>query len=248
MLKEERLHHILRFLDKDKKVLLGALSSELGVSGDTIRRDIKELAARRLLREVRGGALPLTPGAHETKEHEHFASRQNTLMAKKAVKLLKKGQVVLLDSGPSSLAVASLLPANLNLTVVTNSFPVAQLMAERPGTELYFAGGRLFRESFITIGQDASGFYQQVKADICFLGVFSIHLEGGLTGQFYDECAVKKSMIASADQVYALATAEKLNSTESFHICPISSLDGLITPSPDIEWLKPYRKAGIRVI
>ncbi|HTQ28663.1 MAG TPA: DeoR/GlpR family DNA-binding transcription regulator, partial [Puia sp.] len=211
MLKQERQQHILNGLQKNKSVLLHEMSRELGVSEDTVRRDIKELSAQKLLKEVRGGAIPHAPGPHDLKERENFAGRQKRLMAKKAVKLLKKGQVVILDGGTSAMAVASLLPTNYDLKIITNSFPVANLLEDRPGIELFFAGGRLLRESFITVGQDTCEFYQQVKADICFLGVCSIDLEAGLSGQYYDETAVKKAMIKSSGEVMALVTPEKLN-------------------------------------
>jgi DeoR/GlpR family transcriptional regulator of sugar metabolism len=248
MLKQERQQLILNWLQKNKTVLLPAMSKELGVSEDTVRRDIKELSAKKLLTEVRGGAIPHSPGPHDLRDRENFASRQKQRMAKKAIKLLKSGQVIILDAGTSAIAVANMIPRNLRIRVITNSFPIANLLEDRPGIELFFAGGRLFRESFITTGQDTCGFYQQIKADICFLGVCSIDLELGLTGQHYDESAVKKAMIKSSNQVFALATPEKLNTAEAFHICPILSLTGLITPSPDVELLKPYKKAGINVI
>jgi DeoR/GlpR family transcriptional regulator of sugar metabolism len=124
MLKEERQQAILGWLQKERKVVLTDLSKHLNVSSDTIRRDIKELSAQKLLKEVRGGAIPHAPGPHDLKERAQFASRQKQIMAKKAVQLLKEGQVVLLDSGTSTLAVASILPKDFKLTVITNSFPI----------------------------------------------------------------------------------------------------------------------------
>ena len=248
MLKEERLQSILRFLKKDQKVLLPDLSKELKVSEDTVRRDIKELSAQKLLQEVRGGAVPRAPGPHTLKERVNFAGRQKQIMARKAIQLLKKGQVILLDSGTSTLAVANLLPKDLQLTIITNSFPIANMLEDRKDIEVFFAGGRLFRESFITTGHDTIEFFQNLRADICFLGICSIDLELGLTGHHYEECAVKKAMIKSSGQVIALSTPEKLNTAEAFHICPIKTLNGMITSAPDIDLLMPYKKAGIRIM
>lgn len=248
MYKGERQEQILKWLQKDQRVLLPALSKGLGVSEDTIRRDIKELSTRKLLREVRGGAVPHAPGPFDLKDRMSFAGRQKQEMAKKAIKIIKKGYVVLLDGGTSTMAIASMLPKDLNLTVITNSFPIANVLDDRPDIEVFFAGGRLFRESFITTGHDSINFLKSVRADICFLGVCSIDLQLGITGQHYEESAVKKSMISAARQVAALATAEKLNTAEAFHICPITDLNSLITPSPDLELLQPYKQAGITVI
>ena len=248
MLKEERLNLILDSLNKNHKVVLSDISKELKVSEDTVRRDIKELSAQKLLKEVRGGAIPHAPGPHDLKERANFAGRQKQIMAKKAVKLLKDGQVLILDSGTSTLAVADMLPEDLNLTVITNFFPIANMLEDRKGIEVFFAGGKLFRESFITTGHNVIEFYQNMRADICFLGICSIDLELGLTGHHYEECAVKKAMIKSSGQVIALSTPEKLNTAEAFHICPINALAGIITSSPEIDLLKPYKKAGINII
>jgi DeoR/GlpR family transcriptional regulator of sugar metabolism len=87
-----------------------------------------------------------------------------------------------------------------------------------------------------------------MRADICFLGICSIDLELGLTGHHYEECAIKKAMIKSSGKVIALSTPEKLNTAEAFHIAPIKALNGMITSSPEIELLAPYRKAGINIM
>jgi DeoR/GlpR family transcriptional regulator of sugar metabolism len=237
MLKEERQQQILGWLQKERKVILSDLSKQLNVSADTVRRDIKELSSQKLLKEVRGGAIPHAPGPHDLKERANFASRQKQLMAKKAVQLLREGQVILLDSGTSTLAVASILPKNLGLTIITNSFPIVSMLEERKDLEVFFAGGKLFRDSMITMGHDAITFFESMRADICFLGICSIDLELGLTGHHYEECAIKKAMIKSSGKVIALSTPEKLNTAEAFHIAPIQSLNGMITSSPEIELL-----------
>ena len=248
MLKEERQQQILGWLHKEKKVVLSDLSKHLNVSSDTIRRDIKELSAQKLLKEVRGGAIPHAPGPHDLKERANFASRQKQLMAKKAVQLLKEGQVILLDSGTSTLAVASILPKDMRLTVFTNSYPIVNMLEDRRDVEVFFAGGRLFRDSMINTGPDTIRFFESIRADICFLGICSIDLDVGITGHHYEECAVKKAMIKSSGKVIALSTPEKLNTAEAFHIAPIEALYGMITSSPELDLLAPYKKAGISVM
>jgi DeoR/GlpR family transcriptional regulator of sugar metabolism len=248
MLKEERFQAILSSLQKDHRVLLPELSKQLKVSEDTVRRDIKELSAQKLLREVRGGAVPHAPGPHNLKERSAFASRQKQAMAKKAIKLIHPGQVIILDSGTSTLAVASMIPADMKLTVITNCFPIVNMLQDHKSVDIFFAGGKLHRDSLITTGTDAVNFYKDFHADICFLGICSIDQELGLTALSHEEAAVKKVMIKAAGQVIALTTPEKINTAEPFHICPVGALSGMITPSPDIEILKPYKQAGIKVM
>jgi len=125
MLKEERLQSILSRLELDRKVLLSTLSDELKVSEDTIRRDIRELSDRGLLRMVRGGAIPHAPGARNFTERINVATKDKQLIARKAVDLLQDGQVVIFDGGTSTLAIASLIPREMKITVITNSFLIA---------------------------------------------------------------------------------------------------------------------------
>lgn len=247
MLKEERHQLILDTLRKDAKVVLSELSRQLKVSEDTVRRDIKELSNMKLLREVRGGAVPHAPGPVELKERINYATGKKQVIAQKAVKLIKQGQVIILDSGTSALAVANALPKDYGITVFTNSFPIANVLEDRKDVDVYFSGGRLQRESFITAGHDTISFFENVRADICFLGICSIHLQLGVTGHYYEECAVKKAMIKSSGQVIALSTPEKLNTAEAFHICSINALTGMVTSAPESEEFKPYREAGIKV-
>jgi DeoR/GlpR family transcriptional regulator of sugar metabolism len=248
MLKEERCQLILQYLQKDNKVVLSELSRLLAVSEDTVRRDIKELSAQKLLKEVRGGAIPHAPGPVDFRQREQFAIKKKQIIAKKAVSFLQAGQVILLDSGTSALAVASAIPKDLNITVVTNSFPIVQILEDRNDVQVFFAGGKLQRESFITAGHDTISFFENIRADIFFLGVCSIDLQAGVTGHYYEECAVKRAMIKASREVYALSTPEKMNTAEAFSICPVTSLSGVITSSVEDKVMKAYKEAGIPVI
>ncbi|MEJ7737279.1 MAG: DeoR/GlpR family DNA-binding transcription regulator [Chitinophagaceae bacterium] len=248
MLKEERLISILNRLEKDQKVLLCTLSEELKVSEDTIRRDIKELSDKGMLKMVRGGAVPHAPGPRNFTDRMQYASAHKQLIAKKALNLLQNGQVVIFDGGTSTLAVASLLPKDLKITVVTNSFPIVHMLESHENTEVLFAGGRLFKNSVITLGYDTIRFFQNIRADICFLGVCSIHLQLGLTGHFYEETEIKKTIVAASANVVALTTPEKINTAESFYICPATALTTIITASPEDPNLEPFKAAGINIL
>lgn len=248
MLKEERLRYILSRLEQDKKVLLSTLSEELHVSEDTARRDIRELSDQGLLKMVRGGAVPHAPGPRHFTDRIHIANKDKELMAKKAVSLLRQGQVVIFDGGTSTLAIASILPKELKITVVTNSFPVATMLENHENAEVLFAGGRLFKDSFVTVGFDTIRFFQNIRADICFLGICSIHLQLGITSHSYEEAEVKKTLVAASSHVVALTTPEKIDTAEPFYICAATSLNSIITASPADCKLAPFSEAGIAIL
>jgi len=248
MIKAERLQLIIEHIRKERKVLLGDLSTLLEVSEDTVRRDIKELSDQGLLKAVRGGAISRSPIPQHFREREHYDVSHKEIIAQKAVKLIKNGQVVLFDSGTSVLAIATHLPRDLQITVVTNSFPVATVLEDHPLIEVIFLGGRLNKSSFSTTGFEVIQTIRSIRPDICFLGICSIDLISGVTGIGYEDCQIKKAMIETSKQVIAIATFEKLDTTESYYITSTSDLDIIITDTdPNHENLKSYRDLGIRL-
>ena len=136
---------------------LKSLSKALGISEYTVRRDLKELTDQGLLKAVRGGAVPHSPTPHHFQDRLHYKSHEKKVIAEKALGLLHNGQVVVFDRGTTALAIASILPPDLQITVVTNSFPVVSVLESHPNIEVLFAGGRLYKSAFTSIGHDPSG-------------------------------------------------------------------------------------------
>ncbi|NIJ51618.1 DeoR/GlpR family DNA-binding transcription regulator [Dyadobacter arcticus] len=249
MLKEERFQIILERLVQEQKVYLGGLSNLLKVSEDTIRRDIRELADHGLLKSVRGGAVPHSPGPHHFRDRVSHDQERKQMIAKKAMDFLRDGQVVVFDGGTSAMLIAQLLPKNLRLTVVTNSFPIASLLEEHEYVEVLFAGGRLLKNSFVTIGSDTIQFLKKFRPDICLLGICSIHADLGVTGPDYEESEVKRTMIETSKEVIALATIEKLGTAEAHYVCPTERLSVIITDQSAVqEQFKVYTDMGIRMV
>lgn len=249
MIKEERLQLILDQVSRDQRVLLTQLSEHLNVSEDTVRRDIKALSDQGLLKAVRGGAIAHSPIPHHYRAREKHDIASKKVIAAKALRFLKEGQVVIFDGGTSTLAVAESIPHDMKLTVVTNSFPVASVLEDHPSVEVIFAGGRLFKSSFTTIGVETVAAFKNIRADLCLLGVCSIHPAIGLTTKDYEEAQIKKTMLEMSKQTIALSTMEKVNTADPYYISPVTELDAIITDvSPDDEKLMVYKQAGITII
>jgi DeoR/GlpR family transcriptional regulator of sugar metabolism len=249
MLREERHQYILEKLRIHHKVLSSELSQQLQVSEDTIRRDLKELADSGQVRKVHGGALARSPNPHRYKDREHYAQEDKQFIARKAVKLIKNGQVIIMDGGTTTLEIARLLPPELRVTIFTNSLPLVAQLAEHPGAEVIMAGGKLFKDSMITFGAECINTFRSVRADLCMLGICSLHHEIGLSTPNRDEAQVKNEMIAASDQVVALATHEKIGTAESYIVASLSLVDTLVTNiGHNDPVLLPYRKLGIEVV
>ncbi|UII25463.1 DeoR/GlpR family DNA-binding transcription regulator [Fulvivirga maritima] len=248
MLKEERFQHILKELNLHHKVYLDQLSTLLEVSIDTIRRDIKELDSQGQLKAVRGGAIAHSTNPHNFMDRLDYDSEAKQLIAKKAIPLFHNGQTVIFDGGTSTLAIAHMLPDDLHITVATNSFPVVTILKDRKNIKVLFAGGQLFNEAFVTTGYDTINFFKDIRADLCFLGICSLHHEHGVTAPNYEESKVKKVMTESSLQTIALATPKKLDTAEPYFVCGVDKISTIITSNHEDQKLTAFHQLGIEVL
>ncbi len=249
MVKEERLQVIIDMLEKDNKVRLDELSTLLNVSEDTVRRDIKELDMQGLLRAVRGGAISHSPIPQHYRDREKYNQQHKQVIANKALQFLKDGQVVFFDGGTSVVALAAALPKELKITIITNSFPVANILEDHPNAEVIFAGGRLHKTAFTTMGQETIDTFRKVRADICMLGICSLHHSMGITSIIYEDAQLNNIMINQAQKTIALSALEKINTVEPFYVCPVTDVDVIITETDaDHVTLASYKHLGIEVV
>lgn len=249
MLTAERRQQIMAALRRDGKVLASQLSTTLGVSEDTIRRDLRELAEAGLLQRVHGGALPRSPADASYAARQSQAPSAKAAIARAAVQFIHDGQVIILDGGTTTLQVAQQLPIGLRATIITNSPPIAVALADHPEVEVIVIGGRLFKRSLVAIGAATVEALHMVRADLCMLGVCSLHPEAGISVTELEEAHVKRAMIAGAAEVVALAWAEKLGTAAAYIVGPIDELTHLVTErSVPEEALAPYHSRGITVV
>ncbi len=249
MLTAERRRSIVQTLQRDGKVLASELSKTMNVSEDTIRRDLRELATSGVLQRVHGGALPLTPTTASFTVRQQQAPEAKAAIAQAAVQFIRQGQVIILDGGTTPLQVAQHLPHDLRATVITHSPPVALALAEYPEIEVILIGGKLYKHELVTTGAATVEAFRNIRADLCFLGIGSLHPEVGISTLDLEEAYVKRAMIASAAEVVALTSAEKLGTAAPYIVGPISDLTHLVTErSVPAEVLAPYRASGITIV
>lgn len=235
MLKEERHQYILNRLNESSRIYITSLSNELGVSDDTLRRDLAELDERGLLTKVYGGAIAKSGISFE------FTDRLNTDMAikhqlaAKVVPLFKSGEVVLMDGGTSNLEVARQLSPDVPLTIYTNNFPIACELMQKPQVELIFIGGKVFPLSQVTVGVTVFQTLQTIRPDWLVLGISNVHPQQGLTCPDREEAFVKRLMMERARQRIVIATSHKLNTAETYSVASLGDVDYLVTEDDKIE-------------
>jgi DeoR/GlpR family transcriptional regulator of sugar metabolism len=249
MLTAERRRLILERLHADGRVVAAELSGDLGVSIDTVRRDLRELADGGLAQRVHGGALPPVVGARPYAVRREQSTAAKEAIARLTAAMLRDDQVILLDAGTTTLEVARHLSPELRATVVTNSPAIALVLAEHPRIEVAMLGGILAKEPQAVVGAATVEALRSIRADVLVLGVCSLHPEYGITVLELEESYVKRAMVANAADVIAVSTADKLGSAGPYVVAPIDELTHLVIDRKvaDAE-LEPYRARGIEVV
>jgi DeoR/GlpR family transcriptional regulator of sugar metabolism len=245
----ERRDLLLARLQRDGRVIAKDLAAELGLSEDSLRRDLREMAAAGLCQRVYGGAVPASPAVADYATRGGVAVDSKARVAARAADLVTPGSTVILDGGTTALAVARALPADLVATVVTHSPTVAAALVEHPQVEVFVLGGRLFKHSAVTCGAAAVEAAQAVQADLFLLGVTGVHPDSGLTTGDADEAAMKRALARRAAETYVLASVEKIGAASPFQVLPLTAVAGIVTDAPgDSDTLEELRRLGVPLV
>jgi DeoR/GlpR family transcriptional regulator of sugar metabolism len=222
MLTSQRKKTIVDLLGKNGQVLAGELAVAFGVSEDTIRRDLRELAAEGLLQRVHGGALPASPAVAPFSARQAIASWGKSAIGQVAASMIETGQVIVIDGGTTSAELVRHIPRTLAATVVTHSPTVAVALVEHPAIEVIMIGGKLYKHSIVTVGAAAIEAMSHIRADIYFMGVTGVHLTEGLSTGDLEEAYVKRALAARSAETVVLASMEKINAASTYAIGDIT--------------------------
>jgi len=249
MLTPQRKAYILTRLRAQGQVIAKDLSAELALSEDTIRRDLRELAAAGKLQRVHGGALPASPAVGDFAVRQQVAPEGKIAVGRAAARLVRAGQVVILDGGTTTEQLAKHLPDDLRATIVTHSPTIAVALQAHPSIEVIVIGGRLFKHSVVTVGAAAVEQIARIRADLYFMGVTGIHPQAGLSTGDMEEAHIKRALSAAAAETHVLVTAEKVDAASPYLIAPVSEVDGVVVDRtvPKAS-LAAYRKLGLSVV
>lgn len=240
-------------LQKDKAVRIEELSNSLGVSPNTIRRDLKALEEEGVLRRIQGGALLNENNQGLTTFDERLEKNLEAKkkIARKATSLIAPGDTIIIDSGTTMFELAKLLPPLSDLTVITNSIEIGNylLAHKQQDMTLIISGGIALEGSRCLVGIPAENFFAQIHADTLFLAVRGITLQNGFTNQNLQEIPVKRRMITAAKKIVVLADNSKFGKSAISSICAIEDVQTLVTDGAmPSEFSEGLAKRGVTVI
>ena len=247
MLKKERQEFILHQLNLHNKILCADLSNKMGVSDDTIRRDLQELAQQDKIIKVHGGAL--SKSFHTAFDREMVYNLEDKhIIAQKTAALVQSGMYILTSGGTSILEFAKSLDPNLNATFFTCSLNAAIEFAHHPGIEVVMIGDKVSKDSMLTTGASAVQTIESIQADLCILGINSLDTQFGLSENDWEVVQIKKAMIKASKKTICIGISEKLNSQQKIKVANLDEIDILITElDPNDPALLPFKHKGLTI-
>ncbi|MBB3950649.1 DeoR/GlpR family DNA-binding transcription regulator [Aureimonas jatrophae] len=246
LLTGQRQTLIREWLARDGRVLAVRLADAFGVSEDTIRRDLRELAARGECRRVYGGALPFAPQVGTLSERRDQMVARKTRLAERIVTGVMPGSTLFIDAGSTNLLVAERLPPGSGLTVVTNAPAIACALQDKPGVATVLLGGRLHGESGACLGSQTLREAERLRPTVLVLGACGLDAEAGITAHHPEEAELKGSLAERAGEVWVAATTDKFTTAASFTVAPARRLARLVVEHDcDAALVEPFAALGI---
>ncbi|MCP8895913.1 DeoR/GlpR family DNA-binding transcription regulator [Shinella daejeonensis] len=243
----ERQDLICQRLDHSGRVIAAELAQELGVSEDTIRRDLREMAASGLCRRVYGGALRVAPARLSIRPQAGDGNRKAAL-ARAAARAIPAGSAVFLDAGSTNLAIARALAASDDLTVATNAPAIAAVLIER-GIATIQIGGTIDPRAGAAIGAKAMRDCESFRPDVFVLGVCGIDREAGVTAHSFEEAEFKRFVASLSRWLLVALTNEKFSTAAPY---PVVSLTGVaravLERDADAVAVARLASAGIEIL
>ncbi|HET7072430.1 MAG TPA: DeoR/GlpR family DNA-binding transcription regulator [Nocardioides sp.] len=253
MYAEERQQAIARLVNQRGRVSVNQLAREYDVTTETVRRDLSTLERMGLVRRVHGGVVPpasLSLIEAGLRERDQVNTESKERIARAAIEQLPPaGGTILMDAGTTTSRLASLLPPDHTLTVITHGVPIAARLAGQRHIDLRLLPGRVRRTTQAAVGADTVQALSHLRVDVAFLGTNGITAEHGFTTPDPDEAAVKRALIESGRRVVALADASKFGVDTAVRFAVPGEIDVLVTDADSSTAdRRALTKAGVDVV
>lgn len=233
MYAEERQQAIADLVAQRGRLSVNELADEYAVTTETVRRDLSVLERAAVVRRVHGGAVPfdsLTVLEPAVSDRDRANADAKNRIAKAALAFMpRSGGSVLIDAGTTTARLATLLPRDHKLTVITNGVPIAARLAGLANVDLHLLPGRVRNTTQAAVGEQTVSALDLLRVDVAFIGTNGLSLGHGLSTPDHSEAAAKRAMVRSAQRVIVLADSSKIGREHTVRFAELSEVDVLVT-------------------
>ncbi len=246
----ERRRAVLEFLYEHKRATVVELCERFRVSPATMRGDLHDLEREGLLVRTHGGATirERVPVEREwrAQEGEHFPGRR--AMAQHALGRIEDGDAILLDTGLTTLLLASLLMVRNDITVVTNDLNIARLLEEHPTATVHVLGGAVRKRFHYTLGSRTEQLLDGFRVDKAFMVADGFSVESGATTADLQHAEIKRRMMVIASKTFLLVDSSGLGRSSFAQFAEPGAVDCLIVDSIDPADARVLEDLGMELV
>jgi DeoR/GlpR family transcriptional regulator of sugar metabolism len=247
----ERQNQILQFVLRSQRISIMKVCENFSISEATARRDLETLASKGKVQRVRGGAIALTqaPPEQPILQRQDEQAHEKLRIGQAAAALVQDGETVFLGSGTTVLEVARTLRERRNLTVITNSLPVINVLAGVDGITVICLGGMLRDSELSFIGHITEQTLAEVRADKVFIGARAISLEHGLTHEYLPETMTDRAILKAGKEIIVVADYTKFGRAAAVLLAPLEGIHTIVTNvQTPLDFIDAAQQKGIRLI
>ncbi|MCB9136351.1 MAG: DeoR/GlpR transcriptional regulator [Anaerolineales bacterium] len=245
----DRQRQILDLIEQRQRLTVAEIVEQFAVSEATARRDLDALAVQQKIQRVHGGAIALleTPPELPILERKNEQPTEKTRIGRVAAELVRPRETIFLGSGTTVLEVARALRERTNLTILTNSLPVLNLLSGTDNT-LICLGGMLRETELSFIGHLTEQALAEVRADKVFMGTRAITPEG-LTNEYLPETLTDRAILNSGREIIIVADHTKFGRTATVLLAPLEKIHTLITDhETDQAFIQALQEKDINIL
>lgn len=232
-----RQHLIARVVGQEGRIAIADLAQRLSVSEETIRRDVRGLAAAGLVRKVHGAVTIPDPGEPPMQNRLLVHAEGKMRMARAVAATIQDGESVMMDTGSTTLYIARELVRRRRLMVLTNASEAARILSAEPTNHVYLTGGLVRGDDGAVFGPGAVAYAREFIAGTVILSMGGIDATHGFMNYDAGEAEFAQALIAQAERVIIAADSSKFQRRGFKRVCGFEQVDMLVTdapPPPDI--------------
>ena len=225
----KRHAEILRILNEEGSVAVSALATRLGVSLETVRRDVKPLTENGTVLKIHGavglaGQVGEAPFQRRMRENAQAKQR----IARQLASTIRNGDSIMLDTGTTTSYVARELLGHRRLTVVTNSSDIARTLAAVNGNRVYMAGGELRSDSMAAFGVSAIEFIARFSVAHAIISAGAVGAAGIMDFDL-EEAEFAGKMLSCGERKVVVTDQSKFGRQGLVTVCALDTIDELVT-------------------